>query len=503
MRNRAVGDPPQRATLRGLLTRVPRALRWLAGDPDRSAAVETALEALAAGAAGAAILAEKPGRRRLAMAVLPTGERIFVKHYPPPERARWRTRFERWLGLGPDAREWRMLVRLRAANVAVPEPLAHVALPRGDRMLVTRFVPGEPLLAALQRPARERRALLGSVGALVARLHAAGVIHRDLHAANILVGESGPLLLDLQAALPLRWRAAQRRDLGELDASLAPRVSRADRIRVAAAALGVAPPFDARASRQLAGVARAGRARARAHWKSRMRRSLRPGRQYARVALGGGAGLRLREVPQASVEGWLSGASSGAGVEVRHFRAPGILAALADALRGSAARRAWRAGHALRVRGIAADRPLAFLEWRRLGLPVRSALLLEPLPALGADAGRADPAGFLDALARLLGALHARDLSHGALDASALRRARTGELGIGGLDAVHCEARSDAQRLAELERLAVPLASWLAGVPESRRRQACLLYATRAPFRDPVSAAERLRRALAVSAARS
>lgn len=446
-------------------------VRWLAGDPHHRSALEGAVRALAAGAPEVEVLAEKPGRRRLARAELASGERVFLKHYPPyppPTRGWLRAWCKRRLGFGPDSREWRMLVRLRRAGIRVPEPLAHVALPDGGRVVATRFVPGRPLAEALRCPARERRALLDAVGRLVGSAHAAGVVHRDLHIGNLFVGEDGPLLLDLQAALPSRSTRARVRDLGELDASLASRASRSDRVRVATAALDVTRPFDAPAREAIRSVARASRARARAHWRSRTQRALRPGRQYARVALREGRGMRLREVPEARVLALLSGEVRDAGIAVQRFRAHGLGAVLAQWLRGSPARLAWCAGQGLRARGIASERPLAYVESRRFGVPIRSVLVLECLPALDAGMVRADPARFLDALADLIAAMHERDVRHTALDRSALRRAPDGALALGQLTAVRFQAPRESAQLASVERLTLTLAPWLDAAMQAR-----------------------------------
>jgi tRNA A-37 threonylcarbamoyl transferase component Bud32 len=446
----------------------PDGVRWLDADPRWRERLAPCLLALAGGSAGVELVAEKPGRRRLARARLESGEWVFLKHYPPRPRERLRSACKRALGWSADAREWRMLGRLWRAGLRVPEPLAHAALPDGGRVVATRFTPGRPLSEALRAGARERRALLDAVGLLVSRLHAQGVVHRDLHVGNLLVDGAQPVLLDLSSALPLRLRRARLRDLGELDASLASRLSGADRARLAAAALALRRPFDASGRRALREVARASRGRARAHWRSRTRRALVPGRQYARLALREGRGLRLREIPESRVQALLAGSKREPGIAVERDRVRGVRAWLAACTRGSAARRAWRAGQGLRARGIPAERPLAFVESRRLGVPLRSALLIERLPDLDAAHVRDDPAGFLDALAALLRAMRERDVEHAALDAGALRRTPDGRLALGRLGCVRFRTAEVRFRAAEApgharcaERLAADLAPWL------------------------------------------
>ena len=79
----------------------------------------------------------------------------------------------------------------------------------------------------------------------------------------------------------------------------------------------------------------------------------------------------------------------GVRVVLKQWQRRGPWRLAADRLRGSPAARAWRGGVGLRARRIGAAVPYAFLERRRLGLPVASWLLLEDLwPALPADVGR-------------------------------------------------------------------------------------------------------------------
>jgi tRNA A-37 threonylcarbamoyl transferase component Bud32 len=415
---------------------VSEAPRWLAGGARHRDAALAGLAEWMRGGPGSVLLADKPGRRRLARVDATSAGALFLKIFPRPVSALEGTK--RLLGLSPDAREWRMLARLHAAGLAVPEPLAHVELANGDRIVVTRFERGVPLADALGRRGRERRALLAELAALVRRMHACGVVHRDLHVGNLLATPHGLVLLDWQSALPVRLRGARLRDLGELDASLAPRLSHADRTRVAAAVLGLARPFGAHARAQLREVARARLARARAHWRSRTRRSLRAGRQYAPLAIGSARGLRLRDVDESHVAERFAR-------DALRFETRGALDALGQALRGTPARRAWLAAAGLRARGVACERPLAWLETRRLGVPLRSALLLEALPPADSARARAE-------LPRLRAELEACDVAHGALDEAALRVAPDGRLALGRLESVRFvrsaeRARAGCQRV--------------------------------------------------------
>jgi hypothetical protein len=162
-------------------------------------------------------------------------------------------------------------------------------------------------------------------------------VHRDLHRENVWVTSDGPVLVDFQQSLPLAGAGWVRRDRGELDASLAPLLSLADRVRLRAALLDLSRPFDASDRAALREVGRASEARLRAHVNSRTRRSLREGRLYTPLRCERGEGMRLREISEADA-----------------------VAALERAPDSGAPRRAWLAGHGLRARGIGAPRPLAF-----------------------------------------------------------------------------------------------------------------------------------------------
>ncbi len=87
------------------------------------------------------------------------------------------------------------------------------------------------------RGLRRKRELIFQMASTLAKLHTKGVLHRDLKASNVLVKEYndslGIVLLDLDV---VRFRGSVSRrhvalNLGQLDASLPPCVSRWDRLR--------------------------------------------------------------------------------------------------------------------------------------------------------------------------------------------------------------------------------------------------------------------------------
>ncbi len=369
-------------------------MQWLAGDASLRAEIGAAIARLERDD-GVEWLRRREQRRRLARIPLAGGRSCFAKHYLASDRHAWRDAWKARLGLDTARREWRALTQLNAVGIPVPAALAHVRLASGEHVVVTEWIDGTPLALALADGAR-RRALVAAVGALVRALHDAGWVHRDLHRENILIANGAPVLIDLQAARRARSTAARLRDLGRLDHSLRRVLSRGDRVRLRAAALGADRPLDRENRARVRAVGVASLARARSHAASRARRSLRAGRRAQRFDHAGGRGLLSRAFDPAAVYALLAAPAATVGFEVRRYRA-----SLRDFWRGSAARRAWAVAHALEASDLACVTPVAFLEWSRVGLPLGSALIVavEPCETPAALARRADAQ--VDLLARL------------------------------------------------------------------------------------------------------
>jgi tRNA A-37 threonylcarbamoyl transferase component Bud32 len=392
-------------------------------------------------------------------------------------------------------------------------------------LLVLSFLPGVSLEEALAAPRAERSRVLARLGEAAAELHRAGFVHGDLHQGNVRVVGGEPVLLDLQHARRGRRGAARLADLGQLDYSLWERASLADRVRLRAAALGARRPFDEAARRALRAVGRAADARARAHARSRTRRALRPGRAYAEARVGALRGLRVRELGAEALAALVDAqaAARNAGdarvlkddgraalsrlaagsqpVVLKEALFRGLGRSLADLLRGSPGRRAWRAGHGLRARGVGAALPLAFLEERRFGLPLRSLVVLEDLhPAPdGLEASARDPEAALDALVALALRLHRRGVHHGDLKCTNVHLTGAGSwrAQLVDLEGVRFPDRiSDAARVEALAQLNASLPD---AVPAGLRRRAFDRYGAALPFARPRSAvlAEVVSRSLA------
>ncbi|MGD0900680.1 MAG: lipopolysaccharide kinase InaA family protein [Thermoguttaceae bacterium] len=162
--------------------------------------------------------------------------RVAYKRYRP--RNWWKALL--WLlGRARAFREWELAAALMARDIATAEPIL-ACRPAGWRRatsyLATEWIEGaENLhlflgrLAARPAPERLRSAALAAVslGRLVGRMHAAGIAHRDLKAANLLVVQRPEgvktYLVDLAGAKLVRRLGSARRaaDLARLAVGLA------------------------------------------------------------------------------------------------------------------------------------------------------------------------------------------------------------------------------------------------------------------------------------------
>ncbi len=135
--------------------------------------------------------------------------RLFGDRYP------WRP-LERTRGVA----EFRLLLRMRAMGLPVPQPIAARRVPHGAYYtadLITRRIVDTRTLAEVLRDGQLDASLAARVGAMIARFHALGVWHADLNAHNVLVGEHSLYLIDFdrgQLRAPARrWQQANLRRL--------------------------------------------------------------------------------------------------------------------------------------------------------------------------------------------------------------------------------------------------------------------------------------------------
>jgi tRNA A-37 threonylcarbamoyl transferase component Bud32 len=373
----------------------PAIARWLADTGD---------DALA----DPATRAVKDGAHRTVYRVdLPDGA-VYLKRY----------RNRTWLHRARDAlrgsaarREFRLAQRLAERGIETVVPLAWGERRLGplvlDGSFVSRELPGAASLEELaQRAATAppspsaRRRLAEALGRWLARLHRAGVDHRDLHAGNVLVCAGGAAddmprvalidLPDVRLRPSLSWRR-RRASLSMLHSSLARCATRADRARFWRAYCDeYGEPRSAQQRRRAVELdIAAWRHSQRILWR-RDRRCLGENRDFYCPAGEHRAVHAVRDVAPQHLQRWLVDpwsemlaarhdveklghagvvvrsrmivSGQGIAVACKRSRPQGWWKALVAPLRRGRALEAWRLGHALLARGIATPRPLAALE---------------------------------------------------------------------------------------------------------------------------------------------
>jgi tRNA A-37 threonylcarbamoyl transferase component Bud32 len=400
-------------------------------------------------------------------------------------------------GRGP--REGRLLRRLTALGLPVPEALGYDDA-QVD-MLVTRRLKG---LKTLPAPRAASRALLERVAALLARLHRAGLVHRDLTAANLGLLGGEPLLVDLGGARlggsPTRRRALDQ--LAQAAHGLLYGASRAQAARGLKAWLeaGGHGPDAWRA--WIHDVEQARRSRLRRHHRRRERRIARTGGHFAGLEGPGLVGvLRVPQVPEAwraLVPAWLDAALPAAerlkGQHVLGIKSPDgrdlVLKRYAATARGRRPRalRAFRSAVTLEERGLPVARAL-LAAWRpggasvlvseRLGAPDLDRILLrEPVYAAWSPSRRR---ALLVGLGRALRAMHEAEVSHRDLKSPNLlveEHAHGWRFPLADVDGARPRYRtiSWARRLRDLGRLAASLP-----IARSERLRVLAAYAAVAP----------------------
>jgi undecaprenyl-diphosphatase len=172
------------------------------------------------------------GRSQLYRARTPDGE-VFLKVYAQDSRdadllyRSYRTAVLREPGQGLPSpslagdieHEAFMLLLAERAGVASPSVRGVVALPDGSMVLAMEEIPGRRLDELAPDEIDPR--LLDAVWSQVGRLHRAGLAHGALRAANILVDNGRPSLIDLGAGTAAATERARAIDRAELLASLA------------------------------------------------------------------------------------------------------------------------------------------------------------------------------------------------------------------------------------------------------------------------------------------
>ncbi|HUT89689.1 MAG TPA: lipopolysaccharide kinase InaA family protein [Thermoguttaceae bacterium] len=337
-----------------------------------------------------------------------------------------------------------------------------------------RYVAEELPRLAPDGQARMRRRLIEGVARFVAAIHEAGIVHDDFHVGNVLVrldtpppghspdGELPELyLIDVPGVRfsgPLKWRAS-RASLIMFGSGWWERTSQSERLRFWRTYLAERPSLKVSDHRTaIKQLARGSRAYCRHVARRRDKRALRTNRDY--VALHAPHGVahgvpdfdraelgRLLEAPERLldrnldrpvklghskliVQAELPLAGGPVHVAYARYRYRNWWKALLGRFRRGRALRGWMMGHALRARGIATPRPIAVCRVRRPGCAAESYLATEwvegaeNLHLYGWRLADLSPAERLrraarcaESLGKLIGRMHAWQISHGDLKA--------------------------------------------------------------------------------------
>ncbi|NHO81177.1 lysylphosphatidylglycerol synthase domain-containing protein [Micromonospora sp. CMU55-4] len=147
------------------------------------------------------------------------------------------------------------------AGVRIPAVVTTAAAPGGDAVLVQEFIDAAPLHTVV---GPVPLAAVRDAWDQVARLHRVGIAHRDLRAANVLVGRDHVYLVDLGFGADDASAEQRARDVVELMVALVGRVDPAGVVDAAIDRLGVAAVADSVPFLQPAVLSRAGRTALRA-----------------------------------------------------------------------------------------------------------------------------------------------------------------------------------------------------------------------------------------------
>jgi tRNA A-37 threonylcarbamoyl transferase component Bud32 len=198
--------------------------------------------------AGQAVVVKHGPHRTVYRVSLP-GLRFYLKQYRLSDI---RSKLRQLVRPSKARAEYQRALAVAGRDVPTVGPLAvgeaSPGLRPGDSFLVTRSLDGtEPLSVFIEhtfptldygRQSMFRQRLAGELAALLARMHEAGMVHADLHPANLLLGltpDGRPRLhvIDLHAVCLRRcldWPAS-RANLVVLNRWFVLRVSRSDRLR--------------------------------------------------------------------------------------------------------------------------------------------------------------------------------------------------------------------------------------------------------------------------------
>lgn len=373
----------------------------------------------------------KQGPHRVVYRVDLPGFSFYLKHNLIADRTSW---LRQTIRPSKARKEYESALAVAARGVPTISPLAlgeqQGRWGIGESYLVTRELeetqPLNLFLAATlpalppARRTRVRQRLATALGQLVARIHDAGILHNDLHAANLLVrlgaeDKVSLFVIDLnsvQIGTALDWKKSLR-NLVMLNSWFVPRVSRSDRLRFwkayfAARHLGtwqrgaLGPKLHARLAQEIErGTWRFNLG----FWRRRDRRCLKENRYYRTVRAPGLVGHAVTELDEAALQRILADpdaplresgvrllkdsiSSTVAELQImvngrprtviyKRFRVTSWTDPFTSLVRRPPALRSWVHGQGFRERGLPTARPLAVFHRSRGGLWYEGYLITE------------------------------------------------------------------------------------------------------------------------------
>lgn len=358
------------------------------------------------------------------------------------------------LRLEAASREFSSLDRMWKSNASIaPRPLALGRTNQNEGVLVSTFYQGQTLTEALMEKDCDRVALLSKVGKTIGAFHLAGMIHRDLHAENILVTPSNVLIVDLQSTIMLSRHLktpnfSRTRDLGALNYSLWRHTTEDERrvlvsasIREESKALGSRSQKEAFLTTWGRKIERSAWRHFHRHARSRTKKAKSAGRRFSIASWKNLTGLKKQSLLQGDLEKILELHSESIYARdhnvikddqrskitrihldqqtyvIKETSCRNVARGFTDNLRGSAARRAWRAAYGLEARNIRAPEAFAFVEERVVGIIRRSILILGELNEIISplDLSQVDPQSCLNLVTESIMELHRKGVDHGDL----------------------------------------------------------------------------------------
>jgi tRNA A-37 threonylcarbamoyl transferase component Bud32 len=344
-------------------------------------------------------------------------------------------------------REARALRLARERDVPVPE-----LVDCGPNWVAMRFLAGR----------EARRDDLEAILPEVARMHARGMLHGDLHLGNIWLHQGRPVFIDLHGArfAPFIPGVLRRRELGFL-----------------AYSLGEPLPEALESCRFWRDL------RAQRHWRSRTRRCLVESTGFTAFE----RGFRRRTSDPDELREALEQAPRAENIK-RDARTRLVRVGqwiLKEHARVREARAAWVGGYGLEMRGIRTGRALAW-SGRWLVMEDAGSTLHDWIERHFADARDTEASELADTLGELLAALHRRGIYHADLKANNLCWSPGREPRLVDYGRVRFGRRVSTRR--RIKNLAQLNAAILDSVPASLRERTLAVYAASSALRpDPAS----------------